>query len=195
MASSGQRELNPRFHRGRVARCRYATPAWSLSPVPTRAPRPYRGHGDADPKGMSWAPGIRTPNLTDQSRALCQLSYRPSRAAIRCRAEPPALQEQGHSRVWRHWVRPPGLEPGRLAAHQHLGLARLPFRHEHRRAATRGRTGSSAVRRRSRSRARRQSCPPWIRTTTSAGRVRRPAGWTQRAPSAEAGLEPAAVRY
>lgn len=38
------------------------------------------------------------------------------------------------------------------------------LRHECKRAATRCRPGPSAVRRRSRSRARRQSYPPWIRT-------------------------------
>ena len=38
------------------------------------------------------------------------------------------------------------------------------LRHERKRAATRCRPGPSAVRRRSRSRARRQSYPPWIRT-------------------------------
>jgi hypothetical protein len=45
-------------------------------------------------------------------------------------------------------------------------------------AAARCRPGPPAVRRRSRSRARRHRCPPWIRTTINASRARRPAGWT-----------------
>jgi hypothetical protein len=43
-----------------------ATSAWSLPPVLTRAATPYQGVADADPAGMSWAPGIRTRKLSVQ---------------------------------------------------------------------------------------------------------------------------------
>ena len=84
----------------------------------------------------------------------------PTGAAVRCRAEPPALQERGRSRARRrecprsdsnaHWLVP-------QTSASAVGLRRHG-------AAIRCRPGSSAVRRRSRSRARRRGWPSWPRT-------------------------------
>lgn len=44
----------------------------SPSPVPIRATRPYRGHADAGPKGVSWGSAIRTrTNSFRDYRAAC----------------------------------------------------------------------------------------------------------------------------
>ena len=70
-------------------------------------------------------------------------------------------------------VRPPGLEPGRLAAlAPRASVSAIPPRAHG--AAIRCRPGSSAVRRPSRSRARRLGFRGWTRT--SRGRVQSPAG-------------------
>jgi hypothetical protein len=95
-------------------RYRCATSAWSLPPVPTRAPRPYQGHGDADPKGIAGRTGLEPVSLIR-----VQSPAAPADRATGHR-EPfpsadlggPPLQEAGGRRSKGHCVRPPGLEPG-----------------------------------------------------------------------------------
>ena len=67
--------------------------------------------------------GLEPASCRDsKSRRPCRQSNRPSRAAIRCRPGPPALQERGHSRVRRR-----ALAGIRTRNIQHLGLASLPY--------------------------------------------------------------------
>ncbi len=80
---------------------------------------------------------------------------------------------QGPPGRWtRGRVRSAGLEP---ASTWPSTMSVCQLRHERKRAATRGRTGSSAVRRRSRKPCAAASCPSWIRTTIRGFRGRRPA--------------------
>lgn len=91
-----------------------AIPPWEGGALPLRHIRmePFPG---ADP-GTASIPrtrgrrserhvlGAQDSNLkpaAPRAAALARLSYRPSRAAVRCRAEPPALQERGRSRARR----------------------------------------------------------------------------------------------
>jgi hypothetical protein len=101
----------------------------------------------------------------------CRQSNRPSRAVIRCRPGPPALQGQGHGRVRRRCVRSAGFEPAKT------WLSTRPvyqLRHEHSEPPPGVEPGHPPYEGGAASRARRRSCPPWIRTTTAGFRVRRP---------------------
>ena len=146
----------------------------SPSPVSSRATTPYQGAADTDPKGMSWpgwiqtsvVPGFKRRTRVQKPRRPCQQSNRPSGASGRTRTDCLPLTRR---LLW-----PGELQRHRAYArrdsnpHQH-GPQPCPstrLRHERMRAATRCRPGSSAVRRRSRSRARRQSCRSRIRTCT-----------------------------
>jgi hypothetical protein len=105
--------------------------------VPTRAANPYQGLADADPAGMCWPPRPRTWKFSGAKTR-------------RAGAPSPDLS----------LVRPPGLEPGQPSRTTAISRPRVylipPRAHG---AALRCRPGSSAVRRRSRSRARRRELP------------------------------------
>ena len=87
---------------------------------------------------------------------------------------PPQAHASGRAELQPH-VRSAGFEPAASSISGwplYLPVVRA------RGAAARCRPGPPDVRDRSRSRARRHRCPPWIRTTIGAFRARRPAGWT-----------------
>jgi hypothetical protein len=152
--------------------------------VPTRATRPYQGHEDADPKGMCW-PGwtrtsvansrfkggrplptdqpaivsrrsvsIRTARFTGAGRQPCAAASLPTGASHGVQDSNPARLPRTRGVTAFPMVRTPG--GIRTRKYTHLKRARLPVAARAHGAATRCRPGSPAVRRRGRSRARRQ---------------------------------------
>ena len=143
---SGRRELNPRFLRGRAARyLRHAR----LEPARRIELRlhPYRGCVLPLPLGRHEL-GAQDSDLNalGQSRAGLPVPLPPMRAPTECHPRLAVLARDARS-----------LEPGRVrSAGPEPAITRpstvpvCQLRHERKRAATRGRTGPSAVRRRSR---------------------------------------------
>jgi hypothetical protein len=94
-SQSGYRESNPELHLGKVMRCHYATSAWSLRPVLTRGPLPYRG----STLPLSYG-GMKLAGLdSNQRRTMIQSHVAPADRAT------------GHQS--RHWVLPPANRPYR----------------------------------------------------------------------------------
>ena len=129
----------------------------------SRATTPYQGEADADPKGVSW-PGWTRTSVVVRFRAAAPLPteqpairgpHRVLPPASRSYKERPDVGPRGN-------VRSAGVEPASTwpsTKPVYLIAARAHG------AATRCRPGSPALRGRGRSRARRRSCPSWIRTT------------------------------
>jgi hypothetical protein len=100
--------------------------------VPTRAPRPYQRHGDADPKGKCWPGWTRTSvaNPVSRTGGPCRQSNRPMRASIGCHPRPPGLQGRPARWSQRHGTSGRIRTGIALAGHWHLGPACIPFHHE-----------------------------------------------------------------
>ncbi len=77
-STSGYRESNPGPHLGKVVLSPLSYNRMSPSPVPIRATRPYLGHADAGPKGVSWGSAIRTRTNSFRDYRAAWLPHSPS---------------------------------------------------------------------------------------------------------------------
>ena len=133
------------------------------TPIPRASGRRSEGH-------KLGAQGSNLENLGPKPSGSASFPHRPSEPR---QVPPPASSLTGTTRSLDPGrVRSAGLEP---AATWPSTMPVYLFAARARGAATRGRTGPSAVRRRSRSRARRRNCPSWIRTTIDGFRGHCPA--------------------
>ena len=128
-----------------------------------------------------------------QGPADCLLSDSPSRAALRCRPGPPALQGRGHGRVRRHNRALGEIRTlTALADHMALNHARLPFRHEHLEPSPGADPGLLPYEGKVTSRVRRPSYRDWNRTSVLLIHTRTvaPAGNDPASPAFQADANP-----
>src|SRR6266566_7188988 len=148
---------------------------WSLRSDSNGRPSPYRGDAltARATKARAGRAGLE-PESSHGSRP-----RRPCRQRLRP-PEPP-IGFEPMSDAYKASALPAELQgrrvPGAIRTHTTHLLKVVPptVGLRGRGAATRCRPGSPALRGRGRSRARRQSCPPWTRTTIAGFRVQRPA--------------------
>jgi hypothetical protein len=114
--------------------------------VPTRAPRPYQGHGDADPKGIAGRPGFGPG--TSGTKGRCSAVELPPIVSRR----PVPIRTARFTGAGPQPCAAAQSTPGgtRTRKHTLLKRARLPVAARAHGADTRGRTGPSPVRRGSR---------------------------------------------